>query len=84
MTNHLKHRLRAVREAQGKGLRATARKAEIDPAYLSRIERGLQRPSLPVLLAILRELDLKDPASVIERFWEDPEEWEVPEDGSDD
>jgi transcriptional regulator with XRE-family HTH domain len=71
MTGNGSQRLRVVREAQGKGLRETARRAGIDPAYLSRIERGLQRPSLRVMLAILRALDLKDSAAAITRVWDE-------------
>jgi hypothetical protein len=50
--------LRGVREARGWGLRGTARKADIDPAHLSRIERGLAVPSVQVLhrLALVLEL----------------------------
>jgi transcriptional regulator with XRE-family HTH domain len=70
MTDNLKSRLGAVREAQGKGLRETAREARIDAAYLSRVERGLQRPSLRVLVAILQALELRENASAIERIWE--------------
>jgi transcriptional regulator with XRE-family HTH domain len=39
----------------------------MDPAYLSRIERGIQKPSLNALLAILRALELKDSAAAITR-----------------
>jgi transcriptional regulator with XRE-family HTH domain len=70
MTGTGLRRLRVVREAQGKGLRQLAREVPMDPAYLSRVERGLQRPSLPVLLGILKALGLKDSASAIERVWD--------------
>jgi transcriptional regulator with XRE-family HTH domain len=63
-------RLRAIREGQGKGLRATARVANIDPANLSRIERGLQQPSLDALVRIGRALGLKNLVDTIELFWE--------------
>jgi hypothetical protein len=39
-------RLREVREAQGRSLRSVAKEAGMDPASLSRVERGLQRPSV--------------------------------------
>ncbi|MGH8873898.1 MAG: helix-turn-helix domain-containing protein [Acidimicrobiia bacterium] len=41
--------LRALREARGLSLRFVARQVGIDPAHLSRIERGLASPSLHVL-----------------------------------
>lgn len=50
---------RAIREAQGYGLRHTAREARIDPAHLSRIERGLATPSLDVLKRLARALGMK-------------------------
>ena len=52
--------LRAVRIARGKSLRSTASGAGIDPAHLSRIERGMSQPSLEVLLALARELELRE------------------------
>lgn len=62
-------RLRAVREAHGLSLRHVARMAGVDPGYLSRVERGLQRPSLPLLLGVCRALGLKDTVAAIERVW---------------
>jgi transcriptional regulator with XRE-family HTH domain len=62
-------RLRAVREAQGKSLDHLAAATKVDKGQLSRIERGLQRPSLPVLVRILRGLDLRKEADTIERLW---------------
>jgi transcriptional regulator with XRE-family HTH domain len=53
-----KLRLRQTRIKQGKTLRGVARKARVDAAHLSRIERGLAEPSLEVLVAICRELDM--------------------------
>lgn len=50
---------RAIREAQGYGLRELARETGIDPGHLSRIERGLITPSLPVLQRLGRALGLK-------------------------
>jgi transcriptional regulator with XRE-family HTH domain len=64
-------RLRAIREGQGKGLRATAREAKIDPANLSRIERGLQRPSLEALVRIGRALGLRNLVDTIGLFVEE-------------
>jgi transcriptional regulator with XRE-family HTH domain len=40
-----------------------------DPAYLSRVERGLQRPSVDFLRAVARELGLREIADAIERVW---------------
>lgn len=49
--------LRELRVAQDLGLRATAVKAGISPAYLSRIERGKERPPSPeVIKTLAREL----------------------------
>jgi transcriptional regulator with XRE-family HTH domain len=53
-------RLRAVREAQGRSLRAVAREAGLDPGQLSRIERGEQRASVDQLISIGRVLGLRD------------------------
>lgn len=58
-------RLRAARELQGRSLRSVAREAQIDPTFLSRVERGLQKPSLRVLLSLADALKLKDLAKSI-------------------
>lgn len=60
MTCPTKSRLRTVREAQGKTLRAVARKAKVDPTYLSRVERGLRRPTVEFLYAVSGALGLKN------------------------
>ena len=52
--------LRAVREAHGLGLREVARRAEIDPAHLSRAERGERTLSLDALLRVSRVLGLRE------------------------
>ena len=39
-----------MREAQGLGLRVAAERLGISPAYLSRIERGRERPPKPELV----------------------------------
>jgi len=39
--------IREMREAQGMGLRVAADRLGISPAYLSRIERGKERPPKP-------------------------------------
>lgn len=50
---------RAIRGAQGYGLREVAREVGIDPAHLSRIERGLATPSLDVLKRLAHVLGMK-------------------------
>jgi transcriptional regulator with XRE-family HTH domain len=60
MTSPEISRLRAVRLAQNKTLRAVARQAKVDAAYLSKVERGLQRPSVDFLFAVSRVLGLKN------------------------
>jgi transcriptional regulator with XRE-family HTH domain len=62
-------RLRALREAQGKSLNHMERSTGYDKSYISKIERGLQRPSIDFLQAAARQLGLKDVAEVLERFW---------------
>lgn len=42
--------IREMREAQGLGLRVAAERLGISPAYLSRIERGRERPPKPELV----------------------------------
>lgn len=60
--------IRAVREAHGLGLREVARAAHIDAAHLSRIERGLARPSLPVLKRIADVLGLREMSKFLEPY----------------
>jgi transcriptional regulator with XRE-family HTH domain len=61
LTNQRTHRppLRTVREAQGLGLNETARAAGIDPAHLSRIERGRAGLTVPTLARLARVLELR-------------------------
>ena len=42
--------IREMREAQGMGLRTAAERLGISPAYLSRVERGKERPPRPDLV----------------------------------
>jgi len=58
--------LRAVREAQGRGLREVARGAGVDPSYLSRVERGLDGVTVATLHALARELRLDELARLLE------------------
>lgn len=61
-------RLRSVREAQGRSVRSLAREAGIDPTHLSRIERGLRRPSVEVLVTLGKALGLKNLVDTLELF----------------
>ena len=47
-------RLRELRRAAGLTLETAARRADLSPAYLSRLETGVRQPSLPVLLELSR------------------------------
>jgi transcriptional regulator with XRE-family HTH domain len=42
---HPGHAIRAMREAQDLSLRHLARLADVEPGYLSQVERGLKNPS---------------------------------------
>jgi transcriptional regulator with XRE-family HTH domain len=50
--------IRAQRQAAGLSLRDLADRADVSNAYLSQVERGLHEPSLSVLHAVSRALDL--------------------------
>ncbi|MFF3323868.1 helix-turn-helix domain-containing protein [Streptomyces sp. NPDC002889] len=51
---HVAPRLRDLRRRQRLTLEATARRAGLSPAHLSRLETGQRQPSLPMLLALAR------------------------------
>ncbi len=53
--------IRDLRVAQGLGLRETAIKVGISPAYLSRIERGKERPPRPEVIKELAKILAADP-----------------------
>ena len=53
--------IRDLRVAQGLGLRETAIKVGISPAYLSRIERGKERPPRPEVIKELDKILAADP-----------------------
>lgn len=53
--------VRNLRVAQDLGLRETATKVGISPAYLSRIERGKERPPRPEVIKKLAKLLGADP-----------------------
>ena len=57
--------LRAVREAQGLGLRETPRRADIDPTHLSRVERGTAGLSVASLERLARVLGLNELAKLL-------------------
>ncbi len=61
-------RLRAAREAQGRSLRDVARESGIDASNLSRIERGIQRPTLDTLVRIGQALGLTNVVDTIGLF----------------
>ena len=52
--------LRGRREAAGLSLRAAARRAEVDPGYLSRVEAGRVQPSESVLRSLAPVLSLRE------------------------
>jgi transcriptional regulator with XRE-family HTH domain len=51
-------RLRAERERQGISVRELARRLQLSPSAISQIERGVARPSVATLYAIVAELGL--------------------------
>lgn len=53
--------IRDLRVAQDLGLRETATKVGISPAYLSRIERGKERPPRPEVIKELAKILAADP-----------------------
>jgi len=53
-------RLRVLREARGLSLREAAKMAELDPAQLSRVERGLAALSVDGVRRLGRVLGLPD------------------------
>ena len=56
MTRNFGETIREMRQAQQMGLRAAADRLGISPAYLSRIERGKERPPKPALVKQLATL----------------------------
>lgn len=59
--NNFGETLRTLRTAQDMGLRETAVKAGISPAYLSRIERGKESPPKPDIIKSLAKVLAADP-----------------------
>ncbi|HSP14485.1 MAG TPA: helix-turn-helix transcriptional regulator [Thermoanaerobaculia bacterium] len=56
MAKNFGETLRELREAQGIGLRVAADRLGMSPAYLSRIERGKERPPKPELVKRMARL----------------------------
>jgi transcriptional regulator with XRE-family HTH domain len=52
--------LREYREAKNLTLREVARRADVDPGQLSRLERGMETPTIPTLRKIAKGLELWD------------------------
>lgn len=59
--NRFGETIRNLRTAQGLGLRETATKIGISPAYLSRIERGKESPPRPEIIKALAKTLAADP-----------------------
>lgn len=62
--------LRAVRVAHGMTLRETARRAQIDPAHLSRVERGERQLSVDALARLAEVLGLSELAKLLAPYRE--------------
>jgi transcriptional regulator with XRE-family HTH domain len=60
--------LRTVREAQGLTLRQVARQACIDPAHLSRVERGESGLSVDALCRLAKVLGIRQLADLLEQY----------------
>jgi transcriptional regulator with XRE-family HTH domain len=60
--------LRVVRKSQGLGLRETARRAGIDHAQLSRVERGEAGLSVDALYRLARVLNIRQLADLLEQY----------------
>jgi len=60
--------LRAVRRAKGLSLRLVAGRADIDPAHLSRVERGQAQLSVDALHRLALVLDLRELAALMQPY----------------
>jgi transcriptional regulator with XRE-family HTH domain len=60
--------LRAVREAQGLGLREAARRSGIDPGHLSKVERGQAKLSVEALARLAGVLELRTLADLLGQY----------------
>jgi transcriptional regulator with XRE-family HTH domain len=61
-SRELSQLLRDLREGQGTSLRAAAKDLRVDPAYLSRVERGQKAPSKEMLKRAADYYDVPDEA----------------------
>jgi transcriptional regulator with XRE-family HTH domain len=66
--------LRSVRIAKGLTLRDTATRAHIDPAHLSRVERGSRQLSVDALYRLAIVLELRELAKFLKPYLQDPKE----------
>jgi transcriptional regulator with XRE-family HTH domain len=60
--------LQAIRKARGLGLRETARRAQINPGHLSRVERGEKQLSLAALHRLAVVLGLAEFAEMLRLY----------------
>jgi transcriptional regulator with XRE-family HTH domain len=58
---------RAIREARGLSLREAARRADIQPAQLSRVERGMANLTVASMLRLARVLRVRGLVAQLER-----------------
>jgi transcriptional regulator with XRE-family HTH domain len=64
--------LRAVRVAHGLSLRETARRAQLTPAHLSRVERGERQLSIEALARLAGVLGLHELVRLLAPYLEEP------------
>jgi transcriptional regulator with XRE-family HTH domain len=62
-------RLREARFKAGLSQRALGEAVGFDQAYVSRVERGVQRPSFAYLSAVVRVLDLWPVVDMLDELW---------------
>lgn len=76
--------LRAQRRLANLSLREMAQRTNLSNAYLSQIERGLHAPSVRVLRAVAKGLDLTTEAMLVQAGLIDPDPASEPDTGSGD
>jgi transcriptional regulator with XRE-family HTH domain len=64
--------LREIRRAKGISLRVAASRAQIDPAHLSRVERGARQLSVDALHRLALVLEISDLAEALEPYVQTP------------
>lgn len=64
--------LRAVRIAHGLSVRETARRADITPSHLSRVERGERQLSVDALARLAKVLGLGELSKLLAPYREEP------------